>query len=452
MTVCRRISTSSFSPRSTALRSGRTLKPTISALDAEASSTSLVEMAPTPAWSTETLTLSVESFDSASRSTSSDPCTSAFRTTASSLTSPSWMRLNSWASDMLRPGVAAEISRSRCSWCRKPAMPRACASSWTTWKRSPAFGMSLKPVTSTGVVRHRADAAPGGAGDEHVADVERAVLDQDGRDDAAADLLPGFEDRALGEDLGARLELLDVRGEQDHLEQLLDALFLQGRDRHHDGVAAPVLGLQALLGELALDPVRIGVGLVHLVDRDHDRHLGGARVVDRLDGLRHDAVVGRDHQDHDVGHPGASGAHPGEGLVARCVEEDDLAAVDVDVIGADVLRDAAELRLRDLRGADGVEERRLAVVDVAHDGDHRGAGGPRLGDVGALAGGGELFLELHLLLEGDDHDFHAQVLGQLLGELRLQHLVDVGHDAAVEERLHQVLGAHAALVGELAQR
>ena len=52
--------------------------------------------------------------------------------------------------------------------------------------------------------------------------------------------------------------------------------------------------------------------------------LGGLGVVDGLDRLRHDAVVGRDHQHDDVGDVGAAGAHGGEGLVAGRVEEGDL--------------------------------------------------------------------------------------------------------------------------------
>ena len=44
-----------------------------------------------------------------------------------------------------------------------------------------------------------------------------------------------------------------------------------------------------------------------------------------------------------------------------------------DVIGADVLRDAARFAGRDTTGPDVVEQRGLAVVDVAHDGDDRRA-------------------------------------------------------------------------------
>ena len=54
--------------------------------------------------------------------------------------------------------------------------------------------------------------------------------------------------------------------------------------------------------KLGLDPLRVGVGLVDLVERDDDRHLGRLGVVDRLDRLGHDAVVGGDDQYGDVGH------------------------------------------------------------------------------------------------------------------------------------------------------
>ena len=143
-----------------------------------------------------------------------------------------------------------------------------------------------------------------------------------------------------------------------------------GRNRHHDGVAAPILGQQAAVGELLLDALGLGVGLVDLVDGHDDRHVGGAGVVDGFEGLRHDAVVGRHHQHHDVGDLGAAGAHAGERFVAGRVDEDDLAAVQLHVVRADVLGDAAGLARRHVGFADGVEQRGLAVIHVAHDGDH----------------------------------------------------------------------------------
>ena len=126
-----------------------------------------------------------------------------------------------------------------------------------------------------------------------------------------------------------------------------------------------------MLGQLGLDAVGVGVGLVDLVERHDDRHLGRLGVVDRLDRLGHHAVVRRDHQDSDVGHLGAPRAHRGERLVARRVEEDDALAVLDDLAGADVLGDTAPLAGSHVGGAHGVEQAGLAVVDVAHDGHDR---------------------------------------------------------------------------------
>ncbi len=66
----------------------------------------------------------------------------------------------------------------------------------------------------------------------------------------------------------------------------------------------------------------------------------------------------------------AAGPHGGERLVARGVEEGDPLLVVRDLVGADVLGDAAGLGLDHLGLPDGVQEGGLAVVDVAHDGDH----------------------------------------------------------------------------------
>ena len=170
--------------------------------------------------------------------------------------------------------------------------------------------------------------------------------------------------------LDARVGLeveLGVGDEEDLLEQLVEALALLRRDARDLRRPAPLLGLEPFGRELGEHAVGVGVGQVDLVDGDDDRHLGGAGVRDRLLRLRHDAVVGGDDEHRDVGDLGAAGAHGRERLVARRVEERDPPAVDLGLVGADVLRDPAGLGLDDRRLADRVEQRRLAVVDVAHD-------------------------------------------------------------------------------------
>ena len=68
--------------------------------------------------------------------------------------------------------------------------------------------------------------------------------------------------------------------------------------------------------------------------------------ADRFERLRHDAVVGRDHEDRDVGDLGAAGAHRRERFVTRRVEEGDLPIVLLDRVRADALRDAARFARR----------------------------------------------------------------------------------------------------------
>ena len=151
----------------------------------------------------------------------------------------------------------------------------------------------------------------------------------------------------------------------------VDAVAGSRRDRHHFDVAAPVDGLQSFFGELLLDAIGLRVGLVHLVDRDDDRNVGGLDVRDRFVRLRHDAVVGRDDEDRDVGDLRAARAHRGERFVTGRIDERDLAIVVLDGVRADLLRDAAGFAGGDVGLTNLVEQRRLAVVDVTEHGDDR---------------------------------------------------------------------------------
>ena len=206
-----------------------------------------------------------------------------------------------------------------------------------------------------------------------------------------------FEHHAGGRTRVGRLEVEQLGLQQQRIEQLVDALAGERRHADEQRLAAPLLGDQLVLRELPANAIEIAAGLVDLVDRDDDRHLGRFRVLDGLDRLRHDAVVGRDDEHDDVRDLGAARAHGREGRVARRVEERDAAFRRLDVVGADVLRDAARLARGHLRAPDVVEQRRLAVVDVAHDRDD-GRASNRLGRArGLLDGLDELVLDRRFL-------------------------------------------------------
>src|ERR1019366_9760853 len=66
----------------------------------------------------------------------------------------------------------------------------------------------------------------------------------------------------------------------------------------------------------------------------------------------------------------AARAHAREGLMARSVNEHNLAAVNVNFRGANMLRDASGLSRSDFSLADRVEKAGFAMIDMAHHGNH----------------------------------------------------------------------------------
>ena len=273
-----------------------------------------------------------------------------------------------------------------------------------------------------GVVDHGAHTAPGRTGHDRVAHLQRALVDQDGGHGATPGVEVGLEHDALGPTGGVGGEFFELGHRGQLLEQVVDTEALLGRHLDDDRVATPALGHQFVLGQLGHHALRIGVVLVDLVQGHHDRHLGRLGVVDGLDGLRHHTVVGRDHQHHDVGDLGAAGAHLGERLVTRRVEERDLAVAHRHLVGTDVLGDATGLTGDDVGVADAVEQRGLTVVDVAHHGDDGCA--LHLERLVVVVGVVEHRLEFELfLLAGLDQ----QQIGADLERVQLHLLVGEGH-------------------------
>ena len=280
------------------------------------------------------------------------------------------------------------------------------------------------------VAHHRAHAADGRTGDDDVALMERTVLDEE-RCDGAAALVKARLDHSTGRGaVGVRLELGDLCRERDHFQQVVNAHTGLGGDGADNGVAAPVFGHKAVLGQLLLDALGVCVGLIHLVDGNDDGDLGGLGVVDGLDGLRLDAVLRRNDEDRNIRDHRAAGTHGGKGLMARGIEEGDGLALDLHLIGADVLGNAAGLAGGNVCVADIVEKARLAVVDVTHDNDDRRAG---LELVGAV-----LVIVDELFLDRDDNflfDLAAELLGNEGRGVEVDHLGEGSHHAVFHQAL-----------------
>ena len=117
------------------------------------------------------------------------------------------------------------------------------------------------------------------------------------------------------------------------------------------------------------------------------------------------------------------------------------------VVGADVLRDAAGFARRHLGAADVVQQRGLAVVDVAHDGDHRGAR-QRF----AFGGADVLFGERFRIVQRGRHGLVAHFLDHDHGRVLVQRLVDGDHLAQLHQVLDHLGRLHGHLVRELGHR
>ena len=116
-------------------------------------------------------------------------------------------------------------------------------------------------------------------------------------------------------------------------------------------------------GKLLFDPIGIGIRLVDLINRDHDRHTCRARVLNRFDRLWHHTVVSRDHQHYYVRRFRAASPHHGERFVAGGIQKHHAASLagtirdrHLHTVRADVLGDATRLAARHVRGANSVQK------------------------------------------------------------------------------------------------
>ena len=176
-------------------------------------------------------------------------------------------------------------------------------------------------------------------------------------------------------------------------------------------------------------------------------------MVDRLDSLRHHAVVGGNDEHHDVGDAGPPRAHRREGLVAGGVDEGQQLTAPLHLVSADVLGDPTGLACDHVRMTDPVEKQRLAVVDVAHDGDDGRSYLQVLVLVLKFLAAEELGPECSLLLLTwvDQPDLRADLRGEQADHVVGERLGRGDHLALEQEETHDVasgpIEARAELLG-----
>ena len=285
------------------------------------------------------------------------------------------------------------------------------------------------------VAAHGTHTAHSGTGNDDITGMQGAVLHQNGGDGALALVQTGLNNSTLGAAVGVGLELHDLGLQRDPLQQVADAHAGQCGDGDAGNVAAPVLGDDAVLGQAFHHALGVCSGLIHLVHGHDDLDIGSLGVVDGLHGLGHDAVIGGNDQNSDIGHVGTAGTHGGECLVARRIQEGDQAVVDLDLICTNGLGDAASLACGDIGLADGIQDTGLTVVNVAHDTDN----GRTLHQIL----GGILLLGEQALLDGHMHlvlDLCVELLSQQGCGIEIDHIVDGVHLAHLHKLGNDLAG------------
>ena len=186
--------------------------------------------------------------------------------------------------------------------------------------------------------------------------MQGAGLHQHGGHRATALIETGLDDDTLSGRIlrGSQFQHLGLQ--QNRLEQLIDPLSGLGRNLDEHGIATPVFRYNFLGNQFLTDTLGVGALLVDLVHCHHDRHLGRLGMVDGLNRLRHHAIVGRYHEDHDIGGLGTASPHGGERLVPRRIQEGDHTARGFHMVGTNVLGNATGLALHHFSATDVVQQ------------------------------------------------------------------------------------------------
>ena len=145
------------------------------------------------------------------------------------------------------------------------------------------------------IVKHGANFAVDVAHHKVIAGSQRAVLHQHCGHRSAAAVELGFEHHTSSGALRRSFELAQVGDQGNHFHQQVQIGFLFRRHIYEHRLATPIFRHQPAIGELLFHAVRQSLRLIDFVHRHDDGNFRGVRVVNRLQCLRHHAVIGRNH-------------------------------------------------------------------------------------------------------------------------------------------------------------
>ena len=164
---------------------------------------------------------------------------------------------------------------------------------------------------------------------------------------------------------------------------------------------------------------------------------------DRLNGLRHQTVIGRHDQNNHVSDVGTAGTHFRKGGVAWGIQEADLLSATVgDLVRTNMLGNAAGFARNHIRLAEIIQDGCLAVVYVTHNRHHRWPCHQC-----ASLWGWRLQTLKHVII-GDAFDGVAKFVDNQFGGVSVDALAGRSHDAHFHQNADDVGASFRHAVGQ----
>ena len=140
-------------------------------------------------------------------------------------------------------------------------------------------------------------------------------------------------------------------------------------------VATVFLRHQTIFGHLATYAIRIGGFLIDLRNSNDNRNIRSLRVVNSFHRLRHNTVIGSDHNNSQVCRFSTTCTHSGKCFVTWGINKSDNASASIHrqtyLVSTDMLGNSTRFVLTYISTTNGIQQTGLAVVNMAHDGDNR---------------------------------------------------------------------------------
>ena len=206
------------------------------------------------------------------------------------------------------------------------------------------------------IVCHNSYTTDASACDDCIALVKCTVLNEYGCDRTSALVKSCLDNSTLCGSVGVCLEFFHLCNKSNHFKKIVKTFLCLCGNRNTRCIAAPLLRNKLMLCELLFNIFGICADLIHFVDGNNNRYACGFCMVDSLNCLRHNTVIGGYNEDCNISNLSTSCTHCCECLMSRCVEECNRLAVYHNSVSTDMLCDTACLACCYICVTDSVED------------------------------------------------------------------------------------------------